>query len=153
MAVIALFNAFPDQCHAHTTRAATAANQLAAFDLDGFDASLTQATVGSFITVIDDDPSRSYTEGVGAVIPLFAGSGTAIAAAGEDHPHAADAQGFGEGRAQIIMALIDQLDVYKRQEERSIKIQEKTDLLYANEYRAKEAEQNRKSQRKERDAR
>ena len=38
-------------------------------------------------------------------------------------------------------------------EERSIKIQEKTDLLYANEYRAKEVEQNRKSQRKERDAR
>ena len=41
------------------------------------------------------------------------------------------------------------LKPYKGIEERSIKIQEKTDLLYANEYRAKEAEQNRKSQRKE----
>lgn len=46
-----------------------------------------------------------------------------------------------------------QLKLNKGIEERSIKIQEKTDLLYANEYRAKEAEQNRKSQRKERDAR
>ena len=38
-------------------------------------------------------------------------------------------------------------------EERSIKIQEKTDMLYANEYRAKEEIQRKKSQRKERDAR
>ena len=52
-----------------------------------------------------------------------------------------------------ITALRKQLKLNKGIEERSIKIQEKTDLLYANEYRAKEAEQNRKSQRKERDAR
>ena len=38
-------------------------------------------------------------------------------------------------------------------EERSVKIQEKTDLLYANEYRAKEIEKNRKSQRRERSER
>ena len=52
-----------------------------------------------------------------------------------------------------ITTLRKQLKLNKGIEERSIKIQEKTDLLYANEYRAKEAEQNRKSQRKERDAR
>ena len=52
-----------------------------------------------------------------------------------------------------ITALRKQLKLNKGIEERSIKIQEKTDLLYANEYRAKEAEQNRKSQRKEREAR
>lgn len=49
-----------------------------------------------------------------------------------------------------IAALRKQLKLNKGIEERSVKIQEKTDLLYANEYRAKEAEQNRKSQRRER---
>ena len=52
-----------------------------------------------------------------------------------------------------ITTLRKQLKLNKGIEERSIKIQEKTDLLYANECRAKEAEQNRKPQRKERDAR
>ena len=52
-----------------------------------------------------------------------------------------------------ITTLRKQLKLNMGIEERSIKIQEKTDLLYANEYRAKEAEQNSKSQRKERDAR
>lgn len=52
-----------------------------------------------------------------------------------------------------ITTLRKQLKLNKGIEERSIKIQEKTALLYANEYRAKEAEQNRKPQRKERDAR
>lgn len=49
-----------------------------------------------------------------------------------------------------ITALRKQLKLNKGIEERSLKIQEKTDLLYANEYRAKEAEQHRKSQRRER---
>ena len=49
-----------------------------------------------------------------------------------------------------ITALRKQLKLNKGIEERSVKIQEKTDLLYANEYRAKETEHNRKSQRKER---
>lgn len=49
-----------------------------------------------------------------------------------------------------ITELRKQLKRNKRIEERSLKIQEKADLLYANEYRAKEAEQHRKSQRKER---
>ena len=57
------------------------------------------------------------------------------------------------GVTERITTLRKQLKLNKGIEERSIKIQEKTDLLYANEYRAKEAEQNRKSQRKERDAR
>ena len=48
-----------------------------------------------------------------------------------------------------ITTLRKELKLNKGIEERSVKIQEKTDLLYANEYRAKEAEQNRKSQRKE----
>lgn len=52
-----------------------------------------------------------------------------------------------------ITALRKQLKLNKGIEERSVKIQEKTDLLYANEYRVKEADQNRKSQRKERSAR
>ena len=52
-----------------------------------------------------------------------------------------------------ITTLRKQLKLNMGIEERSIKIQEKTDLLYVNEYRAKEAEENRKSQRKERDAR
>ena len=57
------------------------------------------------------------------------------------------------GVTERITELRKQLKLNKGIEERSIKIQEKTDLLYANEYRAKEAEQNRKPQRKERDAR
>lgn len=52
-----------------------------------------------------------------------------------------------------ITVLRKQLKLNKGIEERSVKIQEKTDLLYANEYRAKEAEQNRKSQRRERNER
>ena len=62
-------------------------------------------------------------------------------------------QSFLTGLFVSITELRKQLKLNKGIEERSIKIQEKTDLLYANEYRAKEAEQNRKSQRKERDAR
>ena len=57
------------------------------------------------------------------------------------------------GVTERITELRKQLKLNKGIEERTIKIQEKTDLLYANEYRAKEAEQNRKPQRKERDAR
>ena len=53
------------------------------------------------------------------------------------------------GVTERITELRKQLKLNKGIEERSVKIQEKTDLLYANEYRAKEAEQNRKSQRKE----
>lgn len=52
-----------------------------------------------------------------------------------------------------IIALRKQLKLNKAIEERSLKIQEKTDMLYANEYRAKEEMQHKKSQRKERDAR
>ena len=52
-----------------------------------------------------------------------------------------------------ITALRKQLKLNKGIEERSVKIQEKTDLLYANEYRAKEEMQHKKPQRKERDAR
>ncbi len=52
-----------------------------------------------------------------------------------------------------ITALQKQLKLNKAIEVRSAKIQEKTDLLYANEYRAKEAQQQKKSQRRERDAR
>lgn len=52
-----------------------------------------------------------------------------------------------------ITTLRKQLKLNKGIEERSVKIQEKTDLLYANEYRAKEEQQRKKSQRKERDAR
>lgn len=52
-----------------------------------------------------------------------------------------------------ITALRKQLKLNKEIEERSAKIQEKTDMLYANEYKAKEAEQHRKSQRKERNVR
>ena len=53
------------------------------------------------------------------------------------------------GVTERITELRKQLKLNKGIEERSLKIQEKTDLLYANEYRTKEAEQNRKSQRKE----
>ena len=52
-----------------------------------------------------------------------------------------------------ITSLRKRLKLNKGIEERSVKIQEKTDLLYANEYRAKEEQQQKKSQRKERDAR
>ena len=52
-----------------------------------------------------------------------------------------------------ITVLRKQLKLNKGIEERSVKIKEKTDMLYANEYRAKEEMQNRKSHRKERDAR
>ena len=54
------------------------------------------------------------------------------------------------GVTEKITGLRKQLKLNKGIEERSVKIQEKTDLLYANEYRAREAEQHRKSQRKER---
>lgn len=57
------------------------------------------------------------------------------------------------GVTEKITELRKQLKLNKGIEERSIKIQEKTDLLYANEYRAKETGQNRKSQRKERNER
>lgn len=52
-----------------------------------------------------------------------------------------------------ITVLRKQLKLNKGIVERSVKIQEKTDLLYANEYRAKEEQQSKKLQRKERDAR
>ena len=52
-----------------------------------------------------------------------------------------------------ITELRKQLKLNKGIEERSVKIQEKTDMLYANEYRAKEEMQHKKPQRKERDAR
>lgn len=52
-----------------------------------------------------------------------------------------------------ITSLRKRLKLNKGIEDRSVKIQEKTDLLYANEYRAKEEQQHKKSQRKERDAR
>ncbi len=57
------------------------------------------------------------------------------------------------GVTEQITALQKQLKLNKAIEVRSAKIQEKTDLLYANEYRAKEAQQQKKSQRRERDAR
>lgn len=57
------------------------------------------------------------------------------------------------GVTERITELRKQLKLNKGIEERSVKIQEKTDLLYANEYRAKEEIQQKKPQRKERDAR
>ena len=57
------------------------------------------------------------------------------------------------GVTEQITTLRKQLKLNKAIEVRSAKIQEKTDLLYANEYRAKEAQQQKKSQRRERDAR
>lgn len=57
------------------------------------------------------------------------------------------------GVTERITELRKQLKLNKGIEERSAKIQEKIDLLYANEYRAREAEQNRKSQRRERSER
>ena len=57
------------------------------------------------------------------------------------------------GVTEQITTLRKQLKLNKAIEVRSAKIQEKTDLLYANEYRAREAQQRKKSQRRERDAR
>ena len=57
------------------------------------------------------------------------------------------------GITEQITALRKQLNLNKAIEVRSAKIQEKTDLLYANEYRAKDAQQQKKVQRRERDAR
>ena len=57
------------------------------------------------------------------------------------------------GVTEQITALRKQLKLNKAIEVRSANIQEKTDLLYANEYRAKEAQQQKKSQRRERDTR
>ena len=57
------------------------------------------------------------------------------------------------GVTDQITALRKQLKLNEAIEVRSAKIQEKTDLLYANEYRAKEAQQQKKSQGRERDAR
>lgn len=57
------------------------------------------------------------------------------------------------GVTKQITKLRKQLKLNKDIEERSVKIQEKTVLLYANEYRAKEAQQQKKPQRRERDAR
>ena len=59
------------------------------------------------------------------------------------------------GVTERITELRKQLKLNKGIEERSVKIQEKTDMLYANEYRAKEEMQNKKPNRtrKERDAR
>ena len=54
------------------------------------------------------------------------------------------------GVTERITELRKQLKLNKGIEERSVKIQENTDLLYANEYRAREEEQHRKSHRKER---
>ena len=57
------------------------------------------------------------------------------------------------GVTEQITTLRKQLKLNQGIEARSVQIQERTDLLYANEYRAKEAEQNRKSQRRERNER
>lgn len=57
------------------------------------------------------------------------------------------------GVTEQITALRKQLKLNQGIEARSVKIQEKTDLLYANEYCAKEAQQQKKPQRRERDAR
>lgn len=57
------------------------------------------------------------------------------------------------GVTEQITTLRKQLKLNKAIEVRSAKIQGKTDLLYANEYRAKEAQQQKKPQRRERDAR
>lgn len=57
------------------------------------------------------------------------------------------------GVTERITELRKQLKLNKGIEERSVKIQEKTDMLYANEYRVKEEMQHKKPQRKERDAR
>ena len=67
----------------------------------------------------------------------------------------AEKETLREEKAKVteqITTLRKQLKLNKGIEERSVKIQEKTDMLYANEYRVKEKQQH-KSQRKERDAR
>lgn len=57
------------------------------------------------------------------------------------------------GVTEQITALRKQLKRNKGIEARSVQIQEKTDLYFANEIRAKEAQQQKKSQRREREAR
>ncbi len=57
------------------------------------------------------------------------------------------------GVTERITELRKKLKLNKGIEKRSVKIQEKTDMLCANEYRAKEEMQHKKPQRKERDAR
>ena len=57
------------------------------------------------------------------------------------------------GVTKQITALRKQLKLNKAIEVRSAKIQEKTDLYFVNEIRAKEAQQQKKPQRRERDAR
>ena len=52
-----------------------------------------------------------------------------------------------------VTALRRQLKLNKGIETRSVNIQERTDLYFANEIRAKEAQQQKKPQRRERDAR
>lgn len=57
------------------------------------------------------------------------------------------------GITEQITALRKQLKLNQGIEARSVKIQEKTDLYFVNEIRAKEAQQQKKPQRRERDAR
>ena len=57
------------------------------------------------------------------------------------------------GVTEQITALRKQLKLNQGIEARSVKIQEKTDLYFVNEYRAKEEQQQKKSQRRERDPR
>ena len=57
------------------------------------------------------------------------------------------------GVTEQITTLRKQLKLNQGIEVRSVKIQEKTDLYFANEIRAKEAQQQKKTQRRERDAR
>ena len=57
------------------------------------------------------------------------------------------------GVTEQITTLRKQLKLNQGIEARSAKIQEKTDLLYANEYRAKEEHRQKKTRRRERDAR
>lgn len=57
------------------------------------------------------------------------------------------------GITEQLTTLRKQLKLNKAIEVCSAKIQEKTDLLYANEYRAKEEHRQKKSQRRERDPR
>lgn len=66
----------------------------------------------------------------------------------------AEKETLREEKAKVteqITSLRKRLKLNKGIEERSVKIQEKNDMLYANEYRAKEEMQHKKSQRKERD--
>ena len=57
------------------------------------------------------------------------------------------------GVTEQITTLRKQLKLNQGIEARSVKIQEKTDLYFVNEIRAKEAQQQKKPQRRERDAR